>query len=163
GLPEELRALAEAQDGILHRDQAVGGGMSRAMISFRVRQGHWQRLHSGVYAVHSGPLGRAAILWAALLRAGDGAVLSHYTAAEVRGLADQAGGVVHMTVPRDRFAVRIPGVLVHRSTRAALAVHPVATPPRTRVEETVLDLADLAAKLDEAVGWATRALGRRLT
>jgi hypothetical protein len=37
------------------------------------------------------------------------------------------------------------------------------TPPRTRLEETVLDLAGTAATLDDACGWITRALGRRLT
>jgi hypothetical protein len=41
--------------------------------------------------------------------------------------------------------------------------HPARLPPQTRVEETVLDLVDRAGSLDDAVGWVTRALGRRLT
>jgi hypothetical protein len=44
-----------------------------------------------------------------------------------------------------------------------LARHPTLTPPQTRVEETVLDLAGAAATADGAYGWITRALGRRLT
>jgi hypothetical protein len=36
-------------------------------------------------------------------------------------------------------------------------------PPRTRVEDTILDLVDGSRSLDEAVGWVTRGLGRRLT
>jgi hypothetical protein len=42
-------------------------------------------------------------------------------------------------------------------------VHPTRLPPRTRVEETVLDLVAASKTVDEAVGWLTKALGRRLT
>jgi hypothetical protein len=36
-------------------------------------------------------------------------------------------------------------------------------PPRTRLEETVLDLTQVAASFDEAFDWLSRAVGRRLT
>ncbi len=36
-------------------------------------------------------------------------------------------------------------------------------PPRTRIEETTLDLTRLASSLDEAFGWLARACSRRLT
>ncbi len=36
-------------------------------------------------------------------------------------------------------------------------------PPRTRIEETVLDLASTERDLDEAFGWVFRACGSRLT
>jgi hypothetical protein len=39
----------------------------------------------------------------------------------------------------------------------------VRTPPQTRIEETVLDLAQLAPTAEEAVGWAIKACQRRLT
>jgi hypothetical protein len=52
---------------------------------------------------------------------------------------------------------------IHYSSRAASARHPCLAPPRTRVEETVLDLAELAATFDDACGWVARACGRRLT
>jgi hypothetical protein len=57
----------------------------------------------------------------------------------------------------------IRGVRLHRSRRVGAARHPALTPPRTRIEETVLDLAGAASGLDEACGWITRAVGRRLT
>jgi hypothetical protein len=57
----------------------------------------------------------------------------------------------------------IDGVRLHRSERVAAARHPVLAPPRTRIEETVLDLAAAATTLDDACGWVTRAVGRRLT
>jgi very-short-patch-repair endonuclease len=54
-------------------------------------------------------------------------------------------------------------LVVHRSARIGTARHPVRTPPRTRIEETALDLAQLARNLDEAVAWLSSACGRRLT
>ncbi len=70
---------------------------------------------------------------------------------------------MHVTVPAERRIQPVRGVALHRSRRAAQAMHPTAMPPRTRVEDTILDLVDAARGLDEAVGWVTRGLGRRLT
>jgi hypothetical protein len=162
-LSRELHELAVAQEGALSLGQALGGGLTRAMIRSRLDQGRWQRLQTGVYAVFSGPPGRRSVLWGAVLRAGPGAMLSYQTAAELTGLADRPSTLIHITVPGDRYVERIPGLVMRRSSRAAQARHPALTPPRTRVEETVLDLAGTAAALDDAVGWITRALGRRLT
>jgi hypothetical protein len=52
---------------------------------------------------------------------------------------------------------------VHRSGRLDLARHPARTPPRTRIEETALDLAQLARTFDDAFGWMSRACCGRLT
>jgi hypothetical protein len=52
---------------------------------------------------------------------------------------------------------------VHHSHRIDAARHPVRIPPQTRVEETVIDLTQVAASLEEAAGWITRACGRRFT
>jgi predicted transcriptional regulator of viral defense system len=163
GLPEELRELAHTQSGALTRGQALAGGLTPTMIRLRLEQGRWQRLQTGVYAVYSGPPTRLTVLWGAVLRAGPGAVLSHYTAAELFRLTDRPSALVHIAVPGDRCVERIPGIVVRRSARASVAAHPALTPPRTRLEETVLDLAGAAATLDDACGWITRALGRRLT
>jgi hypothetical protein len=162
-LPDELRELAWFQDGLLTGRQAVAGGLSREAVKWRLGTGQWQRMQTGVYAVFSGPPDRRAILWAVVLRAGPGAMLSYHTAAELAGLIDRSRPVIHVTLPVDRAVKPIPGVVLHRSGRAAQALHPVLAPPRTRVEETVLDLAGTAATLDDAYGWITRALGRRLT
>jgi hypothetical protein len=52
---------------------------------------------------------------------------------------------------------------LHRSGRAIEAVQDGSNPPRTRVEETVLDLIQAAANFDEVCGWVTRAFARDLT
>lgn len=151
------------QDGVLTRRQAFACGLSRAAIEARVRAGRWQRLAGRVYAVFTGPPPRGAVLWAAVLRAGRGAVISHDTAAELAGLVSEPSAVVHVTVPAGRRVSRVPGLVVHRSTRVDAMRHPSRLPPQTRVDETVLDLVDRAPTLDEALSWVTRACGRRLT
>src|SRR5262249_10149084 len=80
------------------------------------------------------------------------AVVSHRTAAELDGLADDARDPIHVTVPADRYVRPIDGVRVHYSTRSADIRHPTLLPPRTRVEETVIDLAVAAGDLDPAAG-----------
>ena len=76
-------------------------------------------MHRGVYADFTGAPTREAQLWAALLRAGPGAVLSHWTAAERHGLAGQAqcGGPPH----RARRAS--PGAVGRRSPGSSSIGH----------------------------------------
>jgi hypothetical protein len=133
------------------------------MIKFRVSSGRWQRLHPGVYATFSGIPGRGAWLWAALLAAGPGAVLSYQTAAELQGLSDELSRPIHVTVPAQRHLVAVSGVCLHRSGRAVQAVLGGSQPPRTRVEETVLDLTQAAKTFDDVCGWVTLAIARELT
>ena len=131
----------------------------------RVRDGRWQRLQRGVYATFSGEPLRETVLWAALLRAGPGAVLSHQTAAERHGLIDEPSPVIVITVPASRSPARtpIPGVVIHRSDAIVRTRHPAMLPPCTRVEDTVLDLIQIAASFDDAYAWICRAVGRRRT
>jgi hypothetical protein len=153
----------EEQHGVVTRRQALAAGLTDAMVEARVASGRWQRLHHGVYATFGGELPRRAVLWAALLRAGPGAVLSHQTAAELAGLAPQPVPVVHVSVPRSRRVRRVPGVVIHGSARIGAAAHPTRRPPQTRIEETVLDLIATSPSAEEAIGWLVRAVGLRLT
>jgi hypothetical protein len=62
----------------------------------------------------------------------------------------------------DRYG-KLAGIVIHRSRSLERTRHPTLTPPRTRVEETVLDLIDCARDFDEAYHWVCRAIGRRRT
>jgi hypothetical protein len=165
-LPPEFSDLIARQHGVISRRQALAWGVAPDAVEARVRFGRWTRLHRGTYATFTGEPSREALLWAALLRAGGEAVLSHETAAELAGLADQPSPQIHITVPATREPARaqnIPGVVIHRSNRVYQARHPSALPPRTRLEETVLDLTQTAATFDAAFAWLCQAAGRRLT
>jgi hypothetical protein len=102
-------------------------------------------------------------LWAAVLSAGPGAVLSHQTAAELAGLNGGPSDVIHVTVPSNRRVTRTQGIVIHLSDRAAATRHPAKLPPQTRIEETVLDLVDAARTIGVAAAWITRGLGSRQT
>jgi len=133
------------------------------MIKFRVRSGRWQQVHPGIYAIFTGVHTRSARLWAAVLWAGPGAALSYETAAELQELADKPAYPLHVTIPHQRRVVAVCGVSVHRSRRVSQAVQEYSYPPRTKVEETVLDLTQTAATFDDVCGWVTRAFARDLT
>jgi hypothetical protein len=137
-------------------------GVSSQIIFERLKRGRWQQLFRGVYAVFSGPPPRETWLWAAILSAGEGAVLSHQTAAELHGLLDLPADAIHVTVPSTR-RITTRGLIIRTSGRVEQARQPNRAPPRTSVEETVLDLAQLAPGLDDACGWITKACAKRLT
>jgi Transcriptional regulator, AbiEi antitoxin len=162
-VPPSLREEVQLQSGVLSAAQLVGAGLSREMLSSRVKHGRWQRLNRGVYATFSGEPGRVAVLWAAVLSGGPGAMLSYNTAAELHRLSDAPSTLIHLTVPVQRRVARTPGIVIHLSSRAGETVHPAQLPPRTRIEETILDLAGTALAIDDACDWVTRGLGRRLT
>jgi hypothetical protein len=158
-----IAGLLEQQEGVLTREQALHAGLSPRVIAGRVTSGQWQRLHKGVFTTFSGPVPRAARLWGAVLRAGDSAVLSHHTAAEVWKLSDEPSVSIHLSVPRQAGSLDIPGLALHHSARLPDARHPARLPPQTTLEETVLDIADLSRTAEDAVAWAIKACQRRLT
>jgi hypothetical protein len=162
-MPPALRDRAELQRGVVSRRQALAAGMSAQAVRCRIDSGRWQRLQTGVYAVFTGVPDREATMWAAVLRAGPGSALSYQSAAELDGLLDNPAPLMHVTIPAARRATCIPGVVVHSRLNADRARHPARLPPRTRLEETVLDLTDQCVDVVAAVDWVSRALGRRLT
>lgn len=162
-LPPTLRYLAQRQNGVVSRSQAIRAGLSPDMIKFKVSSGRWQPMYPGVYATFTGVPVRGARLWAAVLSAGQGAVLSHETAAELHGLTDRPAQTIHVTVPVQRRVKAAEEISLHRSARAVDAVQGGSKPPRTKVEETVLDLTQAAKTFDDVCGWVTRAIARELT
>lgn len=169
-MPFELspacQELTADQASVIASWQAPGARLDRVTRKNRLRYGHWQRLQRGVYATYTGTPTHEAQLWGALLRAGPDAVLSHYSAAERHGLLNRPSPAIHVTVPKNRNPARkgkIPGVVVHRSDSILARRHPSMSPPCTRIDDTVLDLIQIAGSFDEAYDWICRAVGRRRT
>jgi hypothetical protein len=158
--------LIDFQSRVVGRRQALNHGVPGNTATGRARSGTWQRLQRGTYATFSGVPPREARLWAALLRAGPGAVLSHETAAEVHELTDRPSRKIHVTVPANRNPARlgeIPGVVIHRSRNVASQPLPPWQLPRTPIAETILDLVASSKTFDDAYSWLSRATGRQLT
>lgn len=164
--PISLPELLDFQARVVSRRQVLGRGVTEDTVLRKTKSGAWQRLQRGTYATFSGVPPREARLWAAVLRAGPGAVLSHETAAEIHGLVDKPVKMIHMTVPATLNPARygkIPGVVVHRSRTVASQRLPPWQLPRTPVAETVLDLVAASGSFDDAYSWLSRATGRGLT
>src|ERR1700745_3870752 len=87
-MPSQPGELLAIQSRAIACRQGPGAGIQPRAMRPRMGSGRWQRLQRGVYAVHSGEPARETMLWAALLRAGPGSVLSHQTAAERHGLIE---------------------------------------------------------------------------
>src|SRR5437762_8927214 len=83
---EVIADLAERQHGVVAHRQLRGLGMGRGAIEHRLRELRLHRIHRGVYAVGHRILTPDGWCMAAVLAAGPGAVLSHYSAAELWAL-----------------------------------------------------------------------------
>jgi hypothetical protein len=141
--------------------QADAAAISCREMQDLVRNGRWQRLHFGVYAGFTGQPPRQATLWAAVLRSGPRAILSHETAAELDGLLGRSK-LIHVTVPEPQHRPPVAGLAIHRSARSIAIRSQWRLPPRTMPEETVLDLAQAATSFDDVVTLLARACQRRL-
>jgi very-short-patch-repair endonuclease len=169
-LSDPCQDLLDLQHGVIARWQAAEAGLNSRLIDPQLHNGRWQTLYRGVYATFTGQPSRMAVLWAAVLRGGPGAALGYHTAAEVDGLVDRPSTAIHVLVSSSRRVTftspgrqEMPRVVIHYRARAQEAIHPSRMPPRTRVEETAVDLTQVAASLDEAFSWLARACSRRLT
>lgn len=170
-LPTPCQDLLELQHGVIARWQlAEVEALAARLADTRLQVGRWQPLYRGVYATFTGQPSRMAVLWAAVLRGGPGSALSHDTAAELDGLADKPSSPIHVTVlsPRQPTISRqewrlFPKIVIYRCARLNETRHPARMPPRTRIEETTVDLVQASPTLDQALSWPITACGRRLT
>jgi hypothetical protein len=161
--PDQCLRLLKRQSGIIARRQAGWAGLSPRRIDVLVRTGRWQRTGFGVYAAFTGVLPRNAVLWSAVLQAGPQAVLSHETAGGLYGIVDDAGQKIHVTVPHQQHPQPVPGIVIHRSSRFLKIADAGFRPPRTQIEETVLDLTEVAASFDDVVALLARSCQRCVT
>jgi very-short-patch-repair endonuclease len=135
-----VRSIAGGQDGIVSRAQLSSAGVSASTIDRALRSGRLHRLHRGVYSTQAPELAAEdALLIAALLAAGDGAVLSHGTAAWRWHLIPAPPATIELAVPRNRKAP--PGLTLHESQLRPDDLTHNARLPTTSVARTLLDLA----------------------
>jgi len=153
------RRLARRQHGVLVRRQLLALGFSREAIQHRLRTGRLQNLAPGVYAVGM-PRGTREQRWtAAVLVCGDGAVLSHRSAAALWGIGNEMPGRVDVSVRGRRFESRREGLKV-RSGPSLRAIDVVERDgiPVTAIVQTLVDLATelTDGRLERAVNEADK-------
>ncbi|HWH45643.1 MAG TPA: DUF559 domain-containing protein [Thermoleophilaceae bacterium] len=129
-------------------------GFEAGAIRHRVATARLHVVHPRVYAVGRRELSPRGRWLAAVKAVGEGAVLSHRSAAALHGLAPEGAGLPHVTAPRRGTRPARRGIHVHRPrSLAADEVGEADGIPATSVSRTLLDLAETESR---------RLLGRAL-
>jgi very-short-patch-repair endonuclease len=148
--------IAGNQHGVIAAWQLRHAGLLPSRVADRVSAGRLHRVHRGVYAVGNPNIGKEGRWMAAVLACGEGAVLSHRSAAALWRIG-KAASIADVTVPGDGGRAVRKGIRLHRSrtlspddvTRRARI--PVTKPARTLADlRRVLSRKQFARALREA-------------
>lgn len=161
---DDVARLLRDQAGVLSRSQALAAGLGVVEVRRLVRRREWVAIHPGVYVDHTGPPSWSQRAWAGVLATWP-AALSHQSAIWAgEGPSRRHGdAVVHVAVARHRRPVAPAGVRVHRLARLDDRVQWHLGPPRVRLEEALLDVADESPTDLEAIALLADACGSRRT
>ena len=153
--------MADDPREVMTIEAARAQGITRHSVAHRTQRGAWQRVFPRVYATYSGVISPETLLAAALAYAGEGAVLSHETAAE-RHRLNVSATVIHVTVPACRRVAPQAGLRLHSSRRLpAQDVRTVRGLACTGVERTVIDLVGQAGSPGAAASVVVDAVASR--
>ena len=147
-----LVGLAEAQWGVVTRQQLEESGLPGTAITRWLQTSRLHRLYPGVYALGHRRIGAEGKLAAALFYAGPGAMLSHLTAAWWSRIVGEPVRETHVSAPGDRRP--LAGVCVHHPRHLRRVWHggfPVTPPAQTLLDIAgVVRLSQLRRALAEA-------------
>jgi hypothetical protein len=138
---ERTSSLASRQGGRLSWAQLRHLGIADATIHYWVDGGYLTRVLPKVYAVGHVAASYTADLWAAILYAGPGAMLSHTTGTAWRGLIDDTPRIIEVSTPRGIDS--LPGIKVY-ARRRGLQRQVYKGLPVTSIPQGMLDLAATA-------------------
>jgi len=144
----EVWALARRQHGVVTGAQLRAMGLTRSAISHRVRTGRLWRLHRDVFAVGRAELTREGRWLAAVLACGEGAALSHLSAAALWEIRERLPPrCAQVSVPTHAGRGRRRGV----DLRCVTTLRTNDVSERNAIPVTTLQrtLIDLAAILEE--------------
>lgn len=150
--------LAARQFGVMSWQDLVAARISRAWLVRRLRIGELSQIHRGVFKFGAQACTQDQLDMAALLRAGEGAALSHFSAARKLGLDAPREPSVHVTIPLSREALGVFGITVWRSRD--LVPSDITQRGPFRVTNLARTMIDLAGVLDDR--WLRAALDSAL-
>jgi hypothetical protein len=143
--PAGLRHLLDRQSGVVSRRQLRELGARDWHVRGLLRRRELTVVVPGVYVDHTGPLTAQQRRWAAVLACWPAALTG-------RSVLTDDVDPVHVAVAHGRTLRAIRGVVVHRTSDLDTRVRWNVSPPRMRVEEAALDVAqeqvDLLARFE---------------
>jgi very-short-patch-repair endonuclease len=108
--------IARRQHGVVSTTQVQRAGLGPNARSARVKAGRLHRLHRGVYAVGHTQLTFEGRCMAAVLALGEGAAVSHRSAAALWGMLRAHDGPIEVTVRGGGGRDRRKRIRIHRSS-----------------------------------------------
>lgn len=121
--------LAARQHGVVTRRQLEEAGLGSRAITIRVRKRQLLRVHQGVYALGAFPVSHRQRWMAAVLACGEGAVLSHHSAASLWELLRPIDGPTHVAIPTQQTRRSRRGIHLHRCPSLAELSSPPSSLP----------------------------------
>ncbi|MGN6814748.1 MAG: type IV toxin-antitoxin system AbiEi family antitoxin domain-containing protein [Solirubrobacterales bacterium] len=109
-----IAKIAARQHGVVTLGQLEDAGLTREATYKRARRGRLHRVHRGVYALGAFPMSHRQRWMAAVLACGEGAVLSHGSAAALWGLLRPIDGPIHVSVPTTSGRKSQRAICLHR-------------------------------------------------
>jgi very-short-patch-repair endonuclease len=146
-MAREAWDLARNQHGVLSREQLLEVGYSRHAIDHRIRTGRLHPLHRGIYAVGRPHVTDHGRWMAAALAAGNGAVISHFSAAALWRIGSEKPRTIELSLPSP-FQHHRPGLRIYR--RPSLQPRDTSAEYDIPVTTPVQTLIDLVPRLDRA-------------
>ncbi|HEX5990530.1 MAG TPA: type IV toxin-antitoxin system AbiEi family antitoxin domain-containing protein [Solirubrobacterales bacterium] len=145
------------QHGVVTRDQLRELGYGRHAIGHRIKKGLLHPVRRGVFAVGRPEVSEKGHWMAAVLTCGEGAMLSHSSAAALWRIGGEQGGLVEVSLPsssrRRHSGIRIhrrPSFNLKRDVTLEFGI-PVTTPVQTLIDMALrLDRAGIERMINEA-------------
>ncbi len=153
-LLRRLHDAAADQDRCVSASQLAAAGITYDTVDSLVRRGAVSRVAHGVYVVGDRTLSDRQLLWVAMLAAGPGSAISHYSAAALHGLLDPRPGEAWVTTPQRRGDRTIETLLPMASTGRPGTIRIISA----RQDRTAVLLTDLRVEIAASaiVGLAAR-------
>jgi hypothetical protein len=124
-----VAGIAERQHGVVTVAQLYEARLDKSAVSRRTKSGRLHHVHQGVYAVGHRGLSLPGRFMAAVLACGDGAVLSHTSAAVLWKLLKPIDGPVHVSIPTTSGRKRRNGIHLHRCLSLSFLQTPAEPSP----------------------------------
>lgn len=154
--------LANAQSGVLSREQVLSFDVSRHIIARLLNDDRWRMIDRGIYLTLPVEPSWLALAWAGILIGGVGARLGPNASGFLYKLVELEPIPVDVLVPVARYAQRHGPWHFHRERAGARSASTHGSLPRLDVEATVLELCAKSTE-GEIVGLISTAVQRRLT
>jgi very-short-patch-repair endonuclease len=133
------------QHGVVTREQLQALGFGRHAIAHRIKKGLLYPIHRGVFAVGRPEVSDKGRWMASILACGDGAALSHSSAAALWRIGWEERGIAEISLP-SLSRRRHPGLRIHR--RPSLTRRDLTREYGISVTTPIQTLIDMSLRLD---------------